>query len=136
MMHSLKILFELQYYIVAYVVAKIWHFVLRKKSSQDELKLRKIKTKLQNVIYCYLIENRGVSKLSIIIPSYNEESEIASVIDACLSDSTVEIIVSDGGSTDSTKDIVLGYGDRVKYLSGIGIMITFDCAFKCLQYSV
>jgi cellulose synthase/poly-beta-1,6-N-acetylglucosamine synthase-like glycosyltransferase len=45
-------------------------------------------------------------KISVIIPSYNEEKTISKVIQYALEDENVEIIVCDGGSKDLTVDIV------------------------------
>jgi cellulose synthase/poly-beta-1,6-N-acetylglucosamine synthase-like glycosyltransferase len=60
-------------------------------------------------------------KISIIIPSYNEERQIHSVLFHALHDQNIEIIVSDGGSKDSTIQIVeevCSKYDNVKYLTG------------------
>lgn len=53
-------------------------------------------------------------KLSIIIPTYNREAFIGKAIESVLSQSVedVEIIVVDDGSTDNTKDVVLGFKDK------------------------
>ena len=56
---------------------------------------------------------------SIIVPSYNQGGFIAQTIDSILNQSykNVEILVIDGGSTDSTIDVLKKYGDRIFWLS-------------------
>jgi glycosyltransferase involved in cell wall biosynthesis len=60
-------------------------------------------------------------KLSIVIPSYNEERTIAGVLDAVLavelrdqngSEIDRELIVIDDGSHDHTREILARYDDR------------------------
>ena len=53
--------------------------------------------------------------ISIIIPAYNEEKEIAPLLEHLTSYKDIEIIVVDGESTDKTKEIVARY--PVKYIS-------------------
>lgn len=54
--------------------------------------------------------------ISVIVPTLNEERYIASVLDDMLAqeglDGDVEILVADGGSTDSTREIVERYGAK------------------------
>jgi len=54
-----------------------------------------------------------VSRISIIIPAYNEESSIALVLDALPQEKLHEIIVVDNGSTDSTARVAEEHGARV-----------------------
>jgi rSAM/selenodomain-associated transferase 2 len=49
-------------------------------------------------------------KVSVIIPTLNEEANIASCIDSANRLNPLEIIVVDGGSTDHTKEIAYRYG--------------------------
>lgn len=91
--------------------------------NQTSKRIKTIKSKIQNGVYCYLIENRGVSKISVIIPCYNEEATISAAIDLCTAYTNVEVIVSDGGSSDSTEEICLGYGEKIKFVKGIAILL-------------
>jgi len=54
-----------------------------------------------------------VSRISIIIPAYNEESSIGLVLDALPKEKIHEIIVVDNGSTDATARVAQEHGARV-----------------------
>ena len=54
-----------------------------------------------------------VSRISIIIPAYNEESSIGLVLDALPQEKLHEIIVVDNGSTDATARVAEEHGARV-----------------------
>jgi len=54
-----------------------------------------------------------VSRISIIIPAYNEESSIGLVLDALPQEKLHEIIVVDNGSTDATGRVAQEHGARV-----------------------
>lgn len=54
-----------------------------------------------------------VSRISIIIPAYNEESSIGLVLDALPQEKFHEIIVVDNGSTDATARVAQEHGARV-----------------------
>ncbi len=56
---------------------------------------------------------------SIIVPSYNQGHFISQTIDSILNQSykNVEILVIDGGSTDSTIDILKNYESKIFWLS-------------------
>jgi len=58
-------------------------------------------------------------KVSIIIPIYNTEKYVKQCVDSCLSQTFpgYEIIVVDDGSTDSTPDILKGYGSVIKVIT-------------------
>ena len=55
--------------------------------------------------------------VSIIIPVYNGEDYLRESIDSALAQTydNCEVIVVNDGSTDATEEIVLSYGDRVRY---------------------
>lgn len=52
-------------------------------------------------------------KLSVIIPTYNEEEKIARTLDGLMGIKNIEIIVSDGGSEDQTREICRWYPVKV-----------------------
>lgn len=58
--------------------------------------------------------------VSIVMPSFNQGEFIAEAIDSVLSQDypRIEFVVMDGGSTDSTLDLLRGYGDRIRWTSG------------------
>jgi glycosyltransferase involved in cell wall biosynthesis len=57
--------------------------------------------------------------VSVIMPAFNSELFIREAIDSALGQDypNIEIIVIDDGSTDSTSEIIKGYGDKVRFLS-------------------
>lgn len=60
---------------------------------------------------------RAEPLVSIIIPAYNYGHYISEAVDSALAQtwSNCEIIVIDDGSTDSTREILAAYGDRIRY---------------------
>jgi len=58
-------------------------------------------------------------KFSIIVPSYNQGDFISQTIDSILNQDykNVEILVIDGGSTDSTIEVLKKYGENIFWLS-------------------
>ena len=55
--------------------------------------------------------------ISVVIPSYNYAGYISKAIDSVLTQQVeCEIIITDDGSTDNTRDVVTGYGDDVRYI--------------------
>lgn len=65
-------------------------------------------------------------KISVIIPTYNRAPFVTEAIDSVLAQTfrDYELIVVDDGSTDNTKDVLLPYGERIRYIyqpnSGVG----------------
>jgi len=60
----------------------------------------------------------SITKISVIIPTYNRAQSIGRSIDSVLNQSyrNFEIIVVDDGSTDNTRDILLSFGNHIKYI--------------------
>ena len=56
--------------------------------------------------------------VSVIIPAYNAEPFLRETLDSVVAQTygNLEIIVVDDGSTDGTRELVLSYGARVRYL--------------------
>ena len=57
-------------------------------------------------------------RISVVIPTYNRANYLAQAIDSVLAQTCgpVEIVVVDDGSTDDTRAVVRGYGERVRYV--------------------
>jgi len=57
-------------------------------------------------------------KVSVIIPTYNCGQYICEAIDSVLAQTykDIEIIIVDDGSSDNTKNVVLMYKDKIKYI--------------------
>jgi glycosyltransferase involved in cell wall biosynthesis len=89
------------------------------RSSEGQKHQNRIKQKIcVEILSSKLSQNL---KISIIIPSFNEEHQIHSVLEHALQDENIEIIVSDGGSKDSTIEILKGFCSKyenIKYLTG------------------
>jgi glycosyltransferase involved in cell wall biosynthesis len=58
-------------------------------------------------------------RLSVVMPSFNHARYIREAIDSVLNQDypLVDLLVMDGGSTDSTVDILKSYGDRLQFIS-------------------
>lgn len=57
--------------------------------------------------------------VSIVIPVYNGSNYIREAIDSALAQTyeNIEIVVVNDGSTDNTEEIVLSYGDKIRYFA-------------------
>jgi glycosyltransferase involved in cell wall biosynthesis len=58
-------------------------------------------------------------RLSFVIPTRNQARFIAQCIDGCLAQGIAdsEIVVVDGASTDTTRDVLASYGDQIRSVS-------------------
>lgn len=58
-------------------------------------------------------------KFSIVLPSFNTVDYLEETIDSILSQDypDVELIITDGGSTDGTVDLLTRYGDQIRWVS-------------------
>ncbi len=65
-----------------------------------------------------MTERQDEMTISVVIPAYNSAEHVGRAVDSVLGQSLAvdEIIVVDDGSTDSTADVVAGFGDKVKYI--------------------
>lgn len=59
-----------------------------------------------------------MSRVAIIIPTHNHAHLIGGTIESALAQTypDIDIIVVDDGSTDTTREVVASFGDRVRYL--------------------
>lgn len=59
-----------------------------------------------------------MAKVSVIIPTYNRAEYVTQAIDSVLAQTYTdyEIIVVDDGSADNTKEVLLPYMDRIRYI--------------------
>lgn len=115
MINVLLIILELIYYLFYYIYQK---FIIFQKLNQNN-NLNKLKNNVLESLKKSLINID--SKISIIIPLYNEEKDIDKVIYQAIQDSNIEIILSDGGSTDLTLNIIKKYclnNKNIKLISG------------------
>ncbi|MEJ7663682.1 MAG: glycosyltransferase [Hymenobacter sp.] len=64
--------------------------------------------------------NQEFPSISVVIPSWNQGRFIGRTLDSILKQDypgEVQVIVSDGGSTDETVDVLKSYGDRLTWWS-------------------
>jgi GT2 family glycosyltransferase len=62
----------------------------------------------------------GRVRVSYVIPSLNQGTFLSRCIDGCLAQGIAEseLLVVDGGSTDTTRDVLASYGPQVQWTSG------------------
>jgi glycosyltransferase involved in cell wall biosynthesis len=62
--------------------------------------------------------SRGEDSVSVVIPCYNYGRFVCEAVDSALSQTHphAEVIVVDDGSTDDTRDRLVPYGDRIRYI--------------------
>lgn len=66
-----------------------------------------------------MVDVNSSPKLSVVIPTFNEEKHVSACIDSLLEQvdaPSYELIVVDGGSSDSTEEKVKSYGDKVTFI--------------------
>ncbi len=65
------------------------------------------------------MDSSDLPLVSIVTPSFNMEGYLPQTIESVLSQDypNIEYIVTDGGSTDGTLEILKSYGDRLQYFS-------------------
>jgi glycosyltransferase involved in cell wall biosynthesis len=58
-------------------------------------------------------------RVSVVIPVYNREATVADAVQSCLAQTfeDIEVIVVDDGSTDRTREVLNGFGARIKVIS-------------------
>lgn len=56
--------------------------------------------------------------VSVIIPIYNRGAAVAETIESCLAQPhvSVEVLAVDDASTDGTKDVLVSFGDRIRFV--------------------
>jgi glycosyltransferase involved in cell wall biosynthesis len=61
---------------------------------------------------------RNPDLISVVMPCYNTESYVAQAVDSVLGQTypRIQLIVVDDGSTDRSRDILHGYGERIQFL--------------------
>lgn len=80
------------------------------------------------------VENKFNPLVSIVIPVYNGEKYVKEAIDSALNQTykNIEIIVVNDGSTDKSEEIILSYGEKLRYFKkeNGGVATALNLAIK------
>ena len=121
-LNLLPILLELVCYLFYYLFSLVGICEMpsshKNKERSDENRIKREKVRSISTSQSLIKDN---SKISVIIPSYNEEKHLNKAISSALSDSNIEIVVSDGGSTDLTSTMMTDYCSKytnINFISG------------------
>ena len=62
--------------------------------------------------------NHALTKVSVIIPAFNQARFLAQAVESVLRQThrEIEVVVIDDGSTDTTPEVAQSFGDRIKYV--------------------
>lgn len=74
--------------------------------------------------------------ISVIVPTLNEEKTISRCLEGIVDDPHIEIIVSDGGSTDRTVEIAERYTDVKIISSPMGRSVQMNAGASCAHAEI
>jgi rSAM/selenodomain-associated transferase 2 len=93
-----RIFYDLAYHSAKTLLVLPWRLVTQESTVRSPLPLSTVNEQ---------------SRITVVIPTYNEESSIASTIQSALQDPNIEVVLGDGGSTDRTVTIAQELGARI-----------------------